>query len=247
VPIGISRVAALYDIHGNLTALDAVLAHIVEEPVDAVVIGGDIVWGPMPAETLAAVRRLELPVFVIRGNADREVVEGVAKRKPTAEEELTRWCRKQLSAEDLHFLSSLPASVTLDVEGLGPTLFCHGSPRSDEEPITARTSDRALTAMLAGVSEWVVVCGHTHAQFRRAHENHSIVNAGSVGLPFGEPGAYWALLGPNVDLRCTPYDFDAAGAAFRAKGGPLAADFADHALRPPPASTAADLFTSEDA
>jgi predicted phosphodiesterase len=212
-----------------------------------VVIGGDIVWGPMPSETLAAVRRLESPVFVIRGNADREVVEGVAKRELTAEEELTRWCREQLGDEELHFLSSLPASVTLDVEGLGQTLFCHGSPRSDEETITVRTSDRALRAMLAGVSERVVVCGHTHAQFRRALPNHSIVNAGSVGLPFGEPGAYWALLGPDVDLRRTPYDFRAAGAAFRAKGGPLAADFADHALRPPPASTAADLFTSEDA
>ena len=96
--------------------------------------------------------------------------------------------------------------------------------------------------MLAGVSESVVVCGHTHDQFDRVVGDTRVVNAGSVGLPFGAPGAHWALLGPGVDLVVTPYDTAAAGAAFRAAGGPQAADFADHAAQPPPASTAAELY-----
>jgi putative phosphoesterase len=246
VRIDVSSVAALYDVHGNLPALEAVLAQLDKDPVDAVVVGGDVVWGPMPAETLRRIRGLECPTLFIRGNADREVADGLQERADLSpEEKLTEWCRGELNDEEVRFLSTLPTSVTVNVEGLGATLFCHGSPRSDEEPITTRTSDDALSRMLQGIAENVVVCGHTHAQFERSLARTVVVNAGSVGLPFGDPGAYWALFGPGVRLRLTHYDFDAAARTFVEKGGPLAADFADHARKPPPAETAAEIFTSE--
>jgi predicted phosphodiesterase len=202
--------------------------------------------GPMPAESLRRIRGLNCPTLFIRGNADREVADGLQERADLSpEEELTEWCRRQLSDEEVRFLATLPTSVTVNVEGLGATLFCHGSPRSDEEPITTRTSDDALRRMLVGISERVVVCGHTHAQFERRLARTVVVNAGSVGLAFGDPGAYWALLGPGVQLNHTPYDFDGAARIFVEKGGPLAADFGEHARMPPSAETAAEIFTSE--
>jgi diadenosine tetraphosphatase ApaH/serine/threonine PP2A family protein phosphatase len=86
------------------------------------------------------------------------------------------------------------------------------------------------------------VFGHTHAQFERDHRGVRLVNPGSVGLPFGEPGAYWAILGGGVELRRTDYDVEAAADQFYAAGGPEAHDFAEHAAAPPPFATAAELY-----
>jgi predicted phosphodiesterase len=130
----------------------------------------------------------------------------------------------------------------MEVDGLGQVLFCHGSPRSDEEILTAITPPKRLDPILDGVTQDLVVCGHTHAQFDRRVGGTRLLNPGSVGLPFGAPGAHWALLGPDdVRFVVTGYDGEAAGALFRAAGGPDAADFAAHALAPPPARTAVEL------
>jgi predicted phosphodiesterase len=229
------RVAALYDVHGNLPALEAALAAARERGADAVVFGGDLAWGPLPAETVAAIRAVDGARHV-RGNADREVAGALV------DDEVTRHAVAALGDEALAWLGALPEAQVVDVDGLGPVRFVHGSPRSDEETITAVTPDERVAEMLVGVAEPVVVCGHTHAQCDRVVGPTRVINAGSVGLPFGAPGAHWALLGPGVELVVTPYDTAAAGAAFLAAGGPEAADFAEHAAQPPPASTAAELY-----
>jgi putative phosphoesterase len=216
------RVAAIYDIHGNLPALDAALADIEELGVDAIVVGGDIASGPMPAETLERLRRRRDPVYFIRGNADRRY-EYPENAWNSDDIWLVRgwWAEQQLNARQRDFLDRLPEQAVLTVVGLGPVLFCHGSPRSDEEIITPATSDARLAEILAEVREEVVVCGHTHVQFDRRLGAKRIVNAGSVGIPYeAEPGAYWALLGPDVQLRRSPYDFKQAAELIRESGYP---------------------------
>jgi putative phosphoesterase len=190
------RVAALYDIHGNLPALDAVLAEV---DADVVVVGGDFVAGPWPAETLERLRGLSGDVRFIRGNADREVVQ---EEPGLAPPEMMEFVRARLSPEQLDFLRSLPLTETV-----GRTLFCHATPRNDEEIFTRDSPDERWAAPLAGVDADVVVCGHTHVQFDRRVGAIRLVNAGSIGMPYeDEPGAYWALLdGTDVELRRTGY------------------------------------------
>jgi predicted phosphodiesterase len=196
------RVAALYDIHGNLPALDAVLSEV---DADLIVVGGDIVGGEHPAETLERLRALD-DVRFIRGNVERELVDPSPPRPggppPGAVDEL----KAKLGAERVDFLYELPGRVTIEVDGLGPVLFCHATPHSDEEIFTILSPDERVGALLAGVEERVIVCGHTHVQVDRRVDGVRVVNAGSVGMPYEEePGAYWALLGPDVELRRTEY------------------------------------------
>jgi diadenosine tetraphosphatase ApaH/serine/threonine PP2A family protein phosphatase len=133
--------------------------------------------------------------------------------------------------------------LSLEVDGLGPTLFCHATPRSDEEIVTRLTPEAPFEEALAGVEERVVVAGHTHVRFDRRVGRTRFVNAGSVGMPYeGEPGAYWALLGPDVEHRRTVYDLDAAAARFRESGFPDADAHAETLLRPPDPAGASERF-----
>jgi predicted phosphodiesterase len=208
------KVAALYDVHGNLPALEAVLDDVPDESM--IVVGGDIVSGPQPAETLAALRRLGHRACFIRGNADREVVEG-------SEEHAAPWVRARLDADGLEFLDSLDHTVVLDVDRLGATLFCHASPRRDDESITAVTSPDRLRALVAGVEQRTIVCGHTHHQFDLHVDGTRVVNAGSIGIPYeGRPGAFWTSFGADVEFRSSEYDVDATLAAARDAGYPNA-------------------------
>jgi len=194
------RVAALYDVHGNLPALDAVLAEV---DADVILVGGDAVAGPWPAETLARLRGLEGDVHFIRGNADREIAEQTPGLAPA---HLMEFVRSRLSAAEIDFLGSLPLTESIGVDGLGDVLFCHATPRNDEEIFTRISPDDRWRAALDGVEADVVVCGHTHIQFDRRIDDIRLINAGSVGMPYEhEPGAYWALLGPDVELCRTPY------------------------------------------
>jgi putative phosphoesterase len=234
------RVAAIYDIHGNLPALEAALSAIEESDVGLIVVGGDIAWGPLPRETMERLLALGESTRFVRGDADRDIVESLAAEPDPddATAVASRWCAEELSEEQREFLRLQSESLTIDVDGLGPTLFCHGSPRSDRDRITVATPAEKVLPMLAGVGERVIVCGHTHAQFDRRVGEYRVVNAGSVGLQFGERGAYWAILGPDVDLRRTDYDYEDAVTRILAKQGPVAAKFAERVLAPPPASTA---------
>jgi putative phosphoesterase len=190
------RVAALYDIHGNLPALDAVLAEV---DADVIIVGGDTVAGPEPAETLERLRSLAADVRFIRGNADREVYE---ERQGLAPPEVMDFVRARLSPEQFDFLRSLPLTLSI-----GRVLFCHATPRNDEEILTRISPDERWREALAGVDADVVVCGHTHIQFDRRIGTVRLVNAGSIGMPYErEPGAYWALLdGTEVELQRTEY------------------------------------------
>jgi predicted phosphodiesterase len=213
------RAAALYDIHGNLPALQAVLAEVDGLGADVIVVGGDVASGPMPVETLDALRGRE--ALFVRGNADRVLDVGDAdENEPWVQ--ARRWVAERLGRERLSFLAELPLDLTLELD-VGPVRFCHGAPGSDEEPITKVTPDERLRRLLAGVPEPTVVCGHTHVQFDRAVDDTRVINAGSVGFPYeAEPGAYWVLIDADVELRRTQYDLGAALASIAATGYPRA-------------------------
>jgi predicted phosphodiesterase len=192
------RVAALYDIHGNVPALDAVLADVERAGVDVIVWGGDVAAGPDPAGTLARMRAAG--GRRVMGNADRQLVDDFDGPRETA------WARA-IDRADRDYLAAFEPTVTIDVDGFGPVLFCHGSPRDDDQRITRATPPARLAPMLENVHERVVVCGHTHQQFDLRCGDHRVLNAGSVGMPYeGVAAAFWLLLGPGVDMRRTHYD-----------------------------------------
>jgi putative phosphoesterase len=225
------RVAALYDIHGNLSALEAVLAELEAVEPDLVVVGGDSVAGPLPRETLEELLALDERARFVRGNADRAPGE---------------FASAALTPEQGDFLAGLPLTVSLDVDGLGPALFCHATPRDDEEIVTSLSPPERLDAMLAGVVEDVVVCGHTHVQYDRLVGDKRIVNAGSVGMPYAdEPGAYWALLGPEVELRRTEYDLEAAAERITASRWAQAEEFVRENLLTVPSPVEASRYFEE--
>lgn len=221
-------VAALYDIHANLPALEAVLTELHADPPDAVVVGGDVCAGPMPAEVLAALRELPWPIHWLRGNADRAVVMGFDGAIPTdlLDHPLyagDAWAAQHLKREDRDFLAGLPPLLALAVDGLGDVLFCHATTRSDEERVTTMTSPERLAEILEASGARLLIAGHTHRQFDRAAGTRRMINAGSVGRPYEHrPGAFWLRLGPDVQLRRTSYDVARADAAFRALGYPAA-------------------------
>jgi predicted phosphodiesterase len=214
------QIAALYDVHGNLPALEAVLADPRCAATDLVVSGGDVVAGPMPAE---CVDRLEAEgdrVRYLMGNGDRETVWTTTDDPGFAES--LRWSANRLGEERLARIAAWPATVELGVAGLGTVLFCHGTPSSDTAILTPATPDTDVAAVLAGVEAEVVVCGHTHVQYHRNVGEMRVVNAGSVGMPYeGSPDARWALVGDDgVELVSTPYDAEAALELLSSKGCP---------------------------
>jgi putative phosphoesterase len=223
------RVAVLSDVHGNAVALAAVLAELTAVEPDLVVFGGDLTWGPLPEETLDLLDALPAPAIYVRGNAERALLE------PTDElTERERWMLERHSAEMLAFLATFEEGVSATVEDLGPVFFCHGSPRSDEELVTSETPEERMAAMTAGVNEEVLVTAHTHLQFDREIAGIRSINPGSVGMPYeGRPGAYWALLGQVVELRCTAYSLDEAAERYRASGDPLAEQMVELLVEPP--------------
>ncbi len=194
--------------------------------------------GPMPSETLACLLNLEIPTEFIHGNGDREVLATKAGREsaamPEQFREAMRWVAQQLSADEERLLASWPLTLRVEIPGLGEVLFCHATPRNDTEIFTRRTPDDRLLPIFEGLAVRVVICGHTHMQFDRTIGRTRVVNAGSVGMPFGEPGADWLLLGPGVELQHTSYDLARAAERIRDTKYPQAEDFAAHyVLRPP--------------
>ncbi len=242
------RVAALYDIHGNLPAVEAVLAAVEAEQPDFIVVGGDVAAGPLPRPTIERLLALGDRVRFVRGNADRLMVaafDGAPfdPHVPPAAQQTDAWAAQQLDRAHRDVLAALPLTLTLPIDGIGDVLFCHATPRSDEETLTVRSSDARWQAALAGISQRVVVCGHTHMQFDRVVGDVRVVNAGSVGMPFGAPGAYWLMLGPQIVLRHTMYDLEAAAARIRSSGYPLADEFAqNNVLNPPSEAEALAVF-----
>ena len=240
------RVAALYDVHGNVAALDAVLAELEGEAVELIVVGGDVAAGPFPGACWDRVRELGVRAVTIRGNAERELHEcrahldaGTAIVDPADPWSLRdHWVAGELTRAQLDAMAGLAPTALAD-----GVLYCHGSPRRDDEIITAYSPVERVHAALEGVRERLVVVGHTHVQFERSADGIRLVNAGSVGLPYGEPGAYWLLVADGeVEWRRTPYDVAAAATTIRASGFPAADAYADELLAPASAEQALRFF-----
>jgi putative phosphoesterase len=208
-------VAALYDIHGNLAALDAVLAEVPEDAT--IVVGGDIcAGGEQPSGTLARLRALGERVRWVRGNADRELFpnEGGLVPEPMVEE-----TRGRLTDDEIAFLHELPPT-----QRIGDVLYCHASPRNDVDIFTERTPVERIALLFEGLDVPTVVCGHTHTQYERTVAGVRVVNAGSVGMPYEEePGAYWLL---DLAPRRTPYE----GAELKASREEAVAEFTERGL-----------------
>ncbi|MEO8334812.1 MAG: metallophosphoesterase family protein [bacterium] len=233
------RVAAIYDIHGNLPALDAVLEDIRIARVDQIVVGGDVVLGPMPNETLGRLLDLHVPVHFIKGNCDREVIAQHAgddtSTIPPQVREIVHWVAQQMPPGYIREMQRWPKTLRLAIDGLGDVLFCHATPRSDDEIFTVQTREEVLMPLFESVNASVVVCGHTHMQADRMVGAVRVVNAGSVGMPFGDPGADWLLLSDDVELRRSTYDLGAAADRIRATNLPYANHFAGQSVLAPPA------------
>jgi len=232
------RVAAVYDIHGNLPALEAVLSEIRKAEVDSIVVGGDVLPGPMPRETLACLANLDVAVDCIYGNGEVAVLQQMAGQEPAAVpppyRPIIEWTAGQLGAEHQRLLSAWPKIFRLRITGLGDVLFCHATPRDENEIFTRLTPEERLLPIFEGLNASVVVCGHTHMQFNRMIGDTRVVNAGSVGMPFGERGSDWLLLGPNIELRHTRYNFTETAERIRATAYPQAQDFAARSILQPP-------------
>ncbi len=214
-------VAALYDVHGNLPALEAVLAELDEVQPDLLLFGGDVAAGPLPHETIACLRGLDAR-FVL-GNADRILIDGLLGG-------MFDWATAQVTEADRAFLRGFEPSV-----GVDGVLYCHSTPASDEAVITILTPDRLARELLGEVDHAVVVQGHTHTQFDRRLADVRLVNAGAVGMPNAdEPGAYWLLVdGGEPHHRRTEYDLEAAAARLRRSEWPLVEEWlATRVLRP---------------
>ena len=240
-------IAALYDVHGNLPALEAVIADVLELDVDRIVVGGDVLPGPMPRECLEALRELPLPVDAIVGNGENDVVATLDGRRvdrvPESVRGILRWTAEVLERKDVELLRSWGETTVFPVATLGHVLFCHATPLSDAEVFTRRTPDERVRSLFGPTDADVIVCGHTHMQFDRRVGDLRVVNAGSVGMPFGEPAAHWAIVGPGVELRRTPYDLESAARRIRDCGYPPADEFADrYVLSPPTEEEMLDLF-----
>src|SRR5919112_4731310 len=182
-----SRVAAIYDVHGNLPALEAVLADLQSVNADLIVVGGDVVAGPMPSEVLDRLAALSENICFVRGNADREVLAAYgdgryadATEAADPAERTAAFAASKIDRAHRDLLAAFAERLVVEIDGVGQVLFCHGSPRSDEEIMTAATTEGRLREILTGVDQDLVVCGHTHAQFDRCVGAKRVVNAGSV-------------------------------------------------------------------
>lgn len=222
------RVAVIADIHGHLPALDAVLAEPDVQAADLIVLNGDSADGPCPSETLSRLEALGSRALWLRGNGDRWLAaarQGRFRHPDPATDALVHWAAGQLTEARLDRLAALPISGILDIDGLGRVAVCHATGRSDNEMFLVDSTMAQARAAFASIDADVIVVGHSHMPFDRLFDRKRVVNAGSVGLPYGHSGASWALLGPDIVLRRTSYDARAAADIIRAAGMPDVDDF----------------------
>ena len=231
----VRRVAVLSDVHGVLPVLEAVLADPAVAEADLVVVTGDHAAGPQPVEVLDRLTALGDRVLLVRGNADRELVTMARGTDVDVPDPVSRWAAAQLRPDQVELLAGLPHPVTVDVDGFGPVVFCHGTPRDDEEVVLVDTRLARWAEVFADLPAEVatVVCGHTHMPFVRLVDRRQVVNPGSVGMPYGRAGGHWALLADGaVTLHRTPIDVDAAVARVVAESTyPDRQEWADYFLR----------------
>jgi predicted phosphodiesterase len=241
-------VAVLNDVHANMPALESVLGEVRQAQVDLIVFGGDVIPGPMVRETLSRVLHLDIPTQFLHGNGELAVLAQIEAPDPSAVtywgttsgfvlqeplREIPRWTARQVQPDYTRVLASWPRTVRQEIPGLGDVLFCHGTPQSETDAFTRLTPEDVLLPVFEGLGVSLVVCGHTHMQFDRMIGSTRVVNAGSVGMPFGRTGADWLLLGPDVELRNTSYDLATAAERIRATEYPQAESLANSIREPP--------------
>ncbi len=213
------KILALYDIHGNPDALAAVLADPRATEPDVVLIGGDAVPGPEASATLDRLEAIGRPTRWVRGNGEREVADAIGVDSTADDPSLhtAAITASDLGPERARALGALPLSVELD--GI---LFCHASPRRDDEMLTRLSTAQRWNEALRGVGAKLIVAGHTHQQDDRIVAGTRFINAGSVGLPYdGDGAARWLWIEDGVpELRTTAYDAASAGERFLADGWP---------------------------
>lgn len=234
-PLVTASVAVLSDVHGVLPVLEAVLAEPDVRSADLVVVTGDHASGPQPNEVLDRMLAEGGRLRLVRGNADRELVALRRGREIDVPDDVTPWAARQLTDAHVDLLESLPHPLVLEVDGFGPVVFCHGTPRSDDEVVLVDSPLARWAEVFADLvpGQQAVVCGHTHMPFVRLVDRRLVVNSGSVGMPYGRAGGSWALLRDGgVALRHTPVDVDAAVAAVVAGSSfPGREEFADEYVR----------------
>ncbi|MDQ1531850.1 MAG: hypothetical protein QOE37_1955 [Microbacteriaceae bacterium] len=233
----LSRVAVLADVHGVLPALDAVLAEPDVASADRIVVCGDLAAGPQPAEVLDRLAGLGGRAVLVRGNADRELVAMAADPALDVGDPIAAWAAASLQPRHVALLAGLPHPVVLELAGFGPVLFCHGSPRADDEVLLVDSRLERWAEAFEPVPEEVrtVVGGHTHMPFLRLVDRRLVVVPGSVGMPYGAAGAHWVLLQDGaVTFRRTRFDAATAVEAVAASSGyPGARDWAEQVLLDP--------------
>lgn len=232
-------VAVLSDVHGMLGALERVLAEPAVRRADLVVVTGDHTWGPQPAQVLDRLAALGERAVLVRGNADRELLRmSQGLDVGLGDDPLSVWGAQQLGPRHRAALEAMPESVVLEVDGFGPVLFSHATPRDDEEVVLVDSRPERWREVHRDLppSIGTVVCGHTHMPFVRLADRRLVVNPGSVGLPYGRDGAHWALLDHGLAaVGRTPIDADALiEETAAASGFPGARAWLEATVRTPP-------------
>lgn len=231
------RLAVLNDIHGNLPALEAVLEDVRRAGVERIVVGGDVFPGPEPHLVLRLLDGCGIPVDYVYGNGETAVLDELAGRTPRLPETYRlhlRWNAAQLDFGGRDFIARWPMTLRVTVPPIGDVLFCHATPRNENDIFTTRTPEDRLIPIFDPANAALVVCGHTHIVMDRTIGRTRVVNPGSVGMPFGPPGADWMTLGPDLEFHHTPYDFSRAAERVRASGYPGAEEFATTYILQPP-------------
>jgi predicted phosphodiesterase len=208
----VASVAVLSDVHGVLPVLTAVLAEPAVLDAELIVVTGDHASGPQPTAVLDCLIALGPRAVLISGNADRELVSIVRGDPIDIPDDVTPWAAEQLSPTHVDLLAGLPQTVTIEIDGFGPVLFCHATPRNDTEIVLVDSSLERWAEVLSPVPADVrtIVCGHTHMPYTRLVDRRLVVNPGSIGMPYGRPGGHWALLhGGSVTLHRVNLDVNA--------------------------------------
>ncbi len=223
-----NRIAVLADIHGNLPALEAVLADVEAAEAELIVLNGDLADGPFPTETLDRLETLGERAIWLRGNGDRWLVEarrGRFRHPDPGTDALIGWAASRLMPTHIDRLAALPLTRSIEVAGLGRVGLCHATARSDNEMVLVDSPVAHVRAAFSAIDGETLVIGHSHMPFDRLFDRRRIINAGSVGMPYGHGGASWALIGPDIVLRRTSYDIEAACARIAAIRMPGFEDF----------------------
>ena len=243
------RIAAIYDIHGNLPALEAVLQEIKQASVEHIVVGGDVVAGPMPVTCLELLQNTGIPTQFIHGNAESELLRHLAGQPvdglSPAAETIAKWVSGILPTEQQQLISGWPTTIQHEIEGIGTVIFCHATPHNDIDVFTTRSSDERLHGLFDSISASLVICGHTHMQFDRTFGDLRIVNAGSVGMPFGSTGAYWLLIDNEITFKHTDYNRQEAAERISKTDYPNAKSFANNNVLQTPSEEQASALLAK--